>query len=767
MSSNTTNSKYTKQFSLGKLSLSVLTALFSLSAVAAENEEETDKVIGLERIEVTAQKRSQTLLEVPASLSAFNEEQLVSSGIQNVLDLANFTPGLSVEPSRAGGGSLYVRGIGTNITGAGSDPSVAVYHNGAYVSRHVVAFQDFIDVERVEVLRGPQGTLYGRNATGGAINVIHKTPDGSTEVAARVDVGNFDTKGGAFAIGGTLVEEKLYGRVSIAKKQRDSYFTNAFLDNEVLKGEDSQSVSATLVFEPTDNFSAVLRYKDYTNDALGNTAFKNIERAPLTALATEEPDDPFVVNNDYSPGDNTADTDSLTLELEWDIGNVNIKSITATRDIDTSSTFDTDGTFLPIGFNLSIQRSEMLSQELQVSAPITDDLYLIAGLFYYDEEAFSDSTFQFANGPAGCVFFGQDPACVSQTTFNADNETKAYAAFTELTYTVNEDLRMIFGARYSDEEKSFETTGGFVNSLFDISDLIGLPAGSFFVDNSGLNTVADEDDWSSVTGRFVVEYDVAEDILLYGSVSEGFKSGGFNSSDTGIIQTAFFQGAGPQGAFDPEQLISYEMGLKGTLLDNRLSGSISAFLYDYEDLQVRFVDSENGTLPIRNAAEAEVLGLEIEGTALITDDFKLEWMLTVLDTEYKDFGSAQDLRTGAAIDLSGESLIRTPDYKMTIGAEYTVELGSAGYITGRIEYLKQSEQKFGQSIDPFLEGGEYSYGNARLTWSDVEGEWYVAAWVQNFNDDVYESTISYNNLVGGTAIYGTPRTYGLTVGYNY
>lgn len=754
-------------FSLRKVSLSVLTALLSLNAIA-EDQTNEDKIVGIEKIEVTAQKRSQNILEVPASLTAFGEEQLVSSGIQNVLDLANFTPGLSVAPARAGGGSLYIRGIGTNITGAGSDPSVAIYHNGAYVSRHVVAFQDFIDVERVEVLRGPQGTLYGRNATGGAINVIDKTPDGSTEVSARLDVGNYDRKGAAFALGGTLVEDKLFGRISLSKQERDSYFTNAFLDNTVLKGEDTESITATLVFQPTDDFKATLRYKDYENDALGNVAAKNTLKGPIFYAypsIPEEPADPFVVNNDFSPGNNSAATDSLSLELEWDFEGFSLKSITAKRDIDTTSSYDTDGTYLPIGFNTVDEKSEMLSQELQLNTSINENIDMIAGLYYYDEEAFSNINFEFPQG-ALCSLAtpAQDPACSAQTVFRADNTTQAYAAFTEVTYKASEDLRFILGARYSKEEKTFESNGGIENLISDVSEFIGLPAGSYFLASDVVGDVADEDEWSSTTGRFVIQYDLMEDLLLYSSISEGFKSGGFNSTDSGLITST------PQGSYNPEELISYEVGLKGVFFDNRVSGSVSTFLYDYEDLQVRFVDSANdsdSSIVITNAGEAEVLGLEFEGKAFITQDFSVDFMATFLDTEYQDFSGAEDIVTGDIIDLTGESLGRTPDYKFSIGAEYVVDLGDYGFLAGRLEYLKQDEQRFGQSNSALVVGGGYSYGNARLTWSDVEAEWYVAAWVQNFNDDVYEVNMGYNNLVGGTTIYGTPRTYGLTIGYNY
>ncbi|NIB38675.1 TonB-dependent receptor [Pseudomaricurvus alkylphenolicus] len=747
-------------------SRAALLASITAGALLGSINASADEGFQLEEIVVTAQKREQSLLDVPASLSAFSAEKLDASGIENVLDLANFTPGLSVEPSRGGGGSLYIRGIGSNLLGAGIDPSVAVYHNGAYVARHVVAFQDFIDVERVEVLRGPQGTLYGRNATGGAINVIHKQPSDEFEFSGRLDGGNYDKQGIALAVSGELIEDKLYARASYSVQQRESYFENVYLD-KVLDGEDSESVALTFVYRPTDNFEAILRYNDYENDAVGNQAYKNILRGPNTLAALEEPSDPFQVNNDYAPGDNTAATDAVSLELNWALGEIALKSLTSVRDIDASSTFDTDGTNLNTGFNIFIEDSEMVSQEFQLSTPIGDKLQLISGLYYYHEDNDSTLDFQYSQPDAACLGTGQPAPCVGLTSFVSTNETEAFAAFGELTYNASEEWRVTLGARYSEEEKTFDTFGGLLNNLFDASSFAGLPPGSFWLDASGSGTARDSDRWSDVTGRLMVEYDMTRDLMVYASVSEGFKSGGFNSSDPGVIVSPFFTGAGAQGSFDPETLTSYEIGIKGSMLGDRMRGSLSTFLYDYNDLQVRFVDSVNGTLPIRNAGGAEVFGIEFEGEAAISEHFRMDWTLTYLDSEYEDFGNAQDLVTGQPVDLSGQSLIRTPDLKLSLGAQYTFALGDLGSLTLRGEYLYQDEQKFGQSKDPFLVGGEYEYINARATWSAASGKWYVAAWGQNLTDHLYESSRTYNNLNGGAAIYGAPRTYGVTVGYHY
>lgn len=761
------NNRSSRVISAGNAAL-MGSSLFLGMSVATHGQDSDQRIV-LEEVTVTANKREQSLLDVPASLSAFTAERLEASGIETVLDLSNFTPGLSVEPSRAGGGSLYIRGIGSNLLGAGVDPSIAIYRDGAYIARHVVAFQDFIDVDRVEVLRGPQGTLYGRNATGGAINVVSKLPRDRLEMSARLDAGNYDKRGVALAVGGPLVDDMLLGRISYSNQKRESYWENVFL-GETLDGEDSQSVNATLLFRPADNFEAILRYNDYENDAVGNVAFKNVLRGPSTIPALPEPDDEFEVNNDYLPDNNTADTNAIGLELTWDVGDVTLKSLTTLRDIDASSTFDTDGTNLPIGYSISEESSDMLSQEFQISMPLGDSVNMLAGLYYYDEEVDSRLDFQYPNGGPACAYFGQPADCSARTTFVSTNQTEAYAAFADATWAVSERLRLTAGIRYSDEKKEFESQGGFDNYLLDISPTLGLPPGTFVLDASTTGAVQDKDEWSDVTGRFVVEYDFGDDLMVYTSVSEGFKSGGFNSSDAGIIDLSGVGGApasGSQGSFDPENIISYETGVKGSMFDGRTQGSLALFYYDYEDLQVRFVDSVNGTLPIRNAGAAEVFGIEFEGTANATEKLRVDWAVTYLDSEYKDFESAQDLVTGLPVDLSGESLIRTPTLKASLGVEYFISLGDVGSLTARGEYLYQDEQKFGQSINPFLEGGDYAYFNARLTWADVEGRWYVAAWGQNLNDDIYETTISYNNLNGGAVIYGTPRTYGVTLGYNY
>ncbi len=638
--------------------------------------------------------------------------------------------------------------------------------NGVYLPRHVVAFQEFLDIERVEVLRGPQGTLYGRNATGGAVNIIRKRPTNEFEVSARFDVGNFDKLGFAGSISGALVSDRVFGRLTYSRQKRENYSYNSFLD-ETLDGRDSNYASLSLVFQATDNFEAVLRLSTSREDAAGNLAYKNIVRGPSTLPALPEPEDPFIVNNDYSPaGLNNNESDSAGLTLSWNNGDLTIRSITGYRDISTKSSFDTDGTNLNLGFNIFQENSEMFSQELQLLTPIGDRINVVAGVYYYDEDNSSNLDFQFENDPIVCAAFAQSAGCFATTSFVSANKTKAWAVFGELTWSVTDRFRMIVGGRYSDEEKSFETTGGFLNFLLDIGPFIGLP---FLIpfDASGVGSDSDMDSWSDFTGRVVAEFDVNEDVLFYASVAEGFKSGGFNSSDVGIVVSPFLTGSGPQGSFGPETLLSFEVGIKGSFLDGRVSGALSAFTYDYSDLQVRFVDSINATLPIRNAASASVFGVEFEGQALITDYFRLDWALTHLDSNYDDFPDAQDLVTGQPVDLTGESLLRTPKFKASLGAEYTVPLENAGALTFRADLLHQSKQRFGQSAEPFFEAGDFTYVNARVTWSSQSGHWYVSAWGQNLNDELYEITKSFNNLQGGGVIFAQPRTYGLTVGINY
>ncbi len=792
------------------IALALLFATVTLTSQIAIAEEKSNDEKHDNTLVVTADKRSKSILEVPMTLSAFSAEDLEASGITDIIDLTAAAPGLSASQSSAGGGSLYIRGIGSNLSGAGADPSIAMYRDGVYVARHVVAFQDFIDVERVEVLRGPQGTLYGRNATGGAINIISKKPSQDFAATLRMEAGDYGLFATSAAITGGLTEN-LAARTSVSFRERDNYSYNPFRQ-ETLKQVDSIATNTSFLWSNDDDTEVLFRFDYEEDDGLGVIAGKHLVNSFTPSgyggtLEAEILPDLFENNQDYDTSNNHLETYGVSLDIGFTLGDVQVKMITGYRDIETNIAYDTDFTELPNGFSEVADNSEMITQEVTFSSSEDEKFEWMVGGFVYDEKASQifDANFNMRlstallNGFDGVLvpdpFFsllpaGTDVHLEGVTAITSKNRTKAHAVFGEVAYNVSDQLKLTLGLRYSSEKKSHDTSAGAMSALnevataltragldpalVDIYDYAVLFLGGGY---SELLSNADTKSWDAITPRFVVEYEYSDSILLYGSVSKGFKSGGFNSSDTAPLVTTLNQQSDPevviidfQPPFEPENIINYEVGLKGRSTDGKLAGSVSVYHYNYEDLQVRFVDSVGGFLPVENAGSANVTGLEIEGYYIPVEDFQLDAQVSYTDSEYDSFtaASASDARTGAPLDLTGRELDRAPKLKVNLGAEYSSPVGDSGsLLVLRVEYQHSDDMWLEQTMDPVAKTGGYDTFNARATWVFPGDNWTLSLWGRNISDENYISTSIYNNLQGYNIVNSAPRTYGVSVGYDF
>jgi iron complex outermembrane recepter protein len=768
----------------------------------------------VDEIIVTAQKREESLQDTPISISAFSAESLDKLGIEDSEQLAALTPGLVIQRDVIA--KVVIRGIGAeNFTVAG-DPGVAINVDGTYVSRSSVAIFDLFDVERVEVLRGPQGTLYGRNATGGAINIISRKPTETFTGYGAADVGAYAKFRVESGFSGPISDNAQF-RIAGMLHKRDGYTENVFPglegDLDELDSKDLWAGRATLSFQPTDDLSIDLRgevYRDssnpqpykYTNDpviyfgardpgadalvsdpdpiyldptddvASAGVPFANTTAGDLYTVSQGFED--VIPNSGRTFGDPfRSDTDALSATVTWDLPNgMAFKSITAYRDMEFDWLNDGDG--LPEFLVTYFQNddSELLTQELQLSSSSDGDLTWVAGLYWLDEESSS--------------FIGIPIAGFANLLIDGTNDTTAYAVFGQADYKITDKLIVHAGARFSNEEKD-------VSYLYDrFSDVLG---------PDFLINVDDSDDWSSFTPRIGVDYFINDDVMVYGSVTKGFKSGGFN-----LLAV--------QSSYDEEEVVSFEIGTKTRLADDRIQLNASAFYMDYDDLQVGRVVNLSAT--IENAAKANMYGAELEFQADFTDNFNVIAGLSWLETEYDEFttgdpgyqlgdnpvdpsddpappscGTLLPIPTPAErgdpvgyreadgypdqqISLAGCELPRAPNFSGFVGASYVFNFGEGGDLELASNLQFVDDQFFTQFNRANVAQDSYSVWNARLTWRTTDNKVAIALYGENLSDEEYftnslESGVPTAGVDAAVPQYfvGAPRTWGIKAQFNF
>ncbi len=709
----------------------------------------------IEEIVVTAERRETSLQETPISISAFTTEDLRRAGIETSQQLADFTPGLVIQRDVIS--KVVIRGIGTeNFTIAG-DPGVAINFDEVYIARSSAAIFDIYDMKRVEVLRGPQGTLYGRNATGGAINFISNKPTEEFEATVLVDVGDYDKARVEGAVSGTLVEDKLLGRIAGLVHQRDGYTDNVFpnvgrgLDE--LDSKDLWSARGQLTWLPSDsvsvNFKADIYQDDsnpqaykYTDDPLEFSGACGFIGFPCSnPLAPEL----FTVSQGFEfdiPGSTrtidsagTWDQWGLLGTVNWDISaGMTFRSITSYREIDFEWLNDGDGIAEYLVNYFQVDESEQLSQEFQLISDTDGPWSWIAGLYYLNEDS---TAFHGIPVPSG-VDFG------AFLLIDGTNETTAYAAFGEASYNFTDQLRFTFGARYNYEEKE----------TFYIDDRFVAFGPPFTV-----TVVSQEDDWNSFTPKIALDWFMSEDVMFYGSITKGFKSGGFN-----LLAV--------QAGYDEEEVWSFEVGSKSRFRDGRMQLNVSVFYYDYDDLQVGKVVEFQAT--IQNAAKATIYGAEIEFTTLVTDNFELDWGVSLLNTEYDEFITQDPAPPGDVVNLAGNDLSRSPPVTSSLSGRYDWQLGGGSEIELWGNWLYVDDQFFTQFNRSNVMQDSYNVLNARLSYRTSSGSWRFTLYGNNLSDEEYftnalESGVPMPGVdpVVPQFFLGAPRTWGVQVAYNY
>lgn len=703
----------------------------------------------LEEVIVTAQKREENVQSIPIAVTALGEETIRNANMLNMDDVSRHVPGFTVTVYNPVTPQPFIRGVGSSPSDAGSDASVGVFIDGVYAGRAGGYRADMFDIQRVEVLRGPQGTLFGRNVAGGALNILTNEPTQDFAGNLELTAGDYDLWGVKGMLNGALTDD-ISGRLAFSGRQRDGNTDNTVTGSE-LRDEDNKSVRGRLRWDITDNFSALFS-ADYSEDDLDGPAARNYEGAdPIVVLDSvgigflapallPTSSDPYKIEAAVD-GYANRDMYSTTLQLDWDIALGTITSVTGYRNSNYQFlddvfglAFDPASGIAPLLTNYADEDSDQFSQELRITSS-GDGLVWTAGLYYLRENV--DRLGAFA--PLGVP-----------VDYDQSAETTSYAAFAQATVPFGDNWAVTAGGRYSYDEKDFDLSAEGTEIGFGLltPDPANPEAGPVGYDAS------DDDDWSKFTPKVSVEYTPNDDIFTYLTWSQGYKSGGYNGNATNYTAATT--------PFDEETVNNYEIGIKSDFFDDQMRLNVAAFYMDYEDLQV-FVSSFETTagLFVDNAGEADIYGVEVEYFYSPNDRLDLSATYAWLDTEIGE----NDIPTVE----EGNTLTRSPKHSYSAAAQYRFPIGQLGNLLLRADYAWQDKVYF-QLEDPEVPAQD-SYGLLHLRAAlQAHSGWEIALWMKNVTDEeywVHAFDSSFGSDLGASAIQGDPQMWGVTGRYSW
>lgn len=714
----------------------------------------------LEEVVVTAQKREQSMQDVGISVTAMSGENMSALGINSSADVARFTPNLNISNITGEGNqpAIFLRGVGLNDFNTNNAGPVGMYVDEVIVSPPSAQAFALFDVARVEVLRGPQGTLYGRNTTGGAINIISNKPTEEFEASVLARYGNFDATKLEAAISGPL-GDSLGARLAIVSNQADGYIDDEGTGEEYNE-TDNYALRGLLQWDPSDTVSALFnvhygkndttapRYIHYgTFDANtfnpefgifeGQCSSADISRQAAHCVSTLGYQD---TTGDDREGewskDGELDFDVLggSAKVEWEINdNLSIVSITAYDEVDKIHAEDSDSgpdNWLEVTFGTD---SETLSQEFRLVGTSEDSNWLL-GLFYLDEELTQDQTADILRDLRPDFGFNPDFSILFSRHLH-QQDTRTWAVYGQWEQQINEKWAATAGLRYTQEERDFSADVSFDEPEFSI------PVVAF----------EDDIDNDNISGRLALNYFPNEDWMFYGSLTTGFKSGGFPGG-FGFSEAEYT-------GYDPEEITAYEVGFKSTLAQGLVQLNGATFFYDYEDMQV-FQVIEGGAVPglkLTNAGEAEIYGAELELTAQPTDGLYLMLGLGYTHSEFKE------LDLGDGTDLKGNTLANAPEWNANGLARYDWQLENGNGLYVQADFTYSDDYFFDVFNNDYTSEDAYTLWGARAGWVSTSGDWELAVWGQNLTDEDYFGTgVDLSGDFGLVQMVPSrPRTYGL------
>ena len=761
-------------------------------AVAQQAPDAESKVVqALEEVTVTAQRREEAQQSVPLAITALSADMLERQQIRSIAQLDQVVPNIVMNPNTgtSSASKIFLRGVGEDESFFTADTPVGIYVDDVYIARQTGAMFDLFDIERLEVLRGPQGTLYGRNTSAGAVKLVSRKPTlGEYQGQAELTIGSFD-RVDVRATGNMPLGDTVALQGALLMRTRDGYTRNAF-DGKDVNDQDVKGLRLSLLAEPTDRFRALLS-ADYIRER--STPGYAV---PLTLNAQRDPlfdpvpltGDFFTTNSDIADPKNDLDQWGVSATLEFDVNDaMTVKSITSFRKLENLLYLDADGGALAPApaimgrFHLfQDQKQHQASQELQALGNLLDGrLKYVAGLYYFRENNEQDT--RNVVGLPALVGLPVAAAGRFDLTNIAREEltTDSYAAFVSGTYSFNDRLSLTMGLRYTSESKDFTNQVIQPNGTVPVvcinrtgavpvqaAALPCTPAQLALGYFSFTNQSAFDKTWDDTTPRVVLDYQLTDYALVYLSAAKGFKGGTTSGRDTAALNNL------ARIVGDPETNWSYEAGLKGDWFDRRLRTNAAVFRNEYEGLQFG-VTSPSGSFGRINAGNATIDGLELELTAVPLEGLELNASVGLIDGEYTKWTAA--LTTCAAQGLTTTAqylalpLKQAPEWSYRLGANYSHDMGDRGVVSVGADYSAKDDHYNNLCASPGIRVQDYEFLNAQLRWENAAGNLLVALGGNNLTDtEAFNGGFDFGRSLGFAAGYlYPPRTWSLSVRYGF
>jgi iron complex outermembrane receptor protein len=680
----------------------------------------------IEKITVTSQRRVENLQDVPLAITAFSGDALDRAGISGLNDIARLTPGFTVSSFSESEPIIAIRGANSTFSQAGTSKPVGIFVDDVYISRNTASAFELYDLDQISILRGPQGTLFGRNVTGGAVVINTKRPSlDDPIVKAEVSLGNYGSKEFRALLAGPVSDEWA-GKLSTSVRKRDGFGEDRLVSIEQ-SNLDSVNIRGQLLFQPSDEFSALFTVDLREDSNNGRT------------LSTSSPvgaDDGDIRTSEHGVVQ-TYERDALgvSLHLDWSFEAGELTSITAHRSSDSIEFFSMSPTsfslipsfnpFFPFqDIRKNADKPDTLSQELRFVSEQENNFSYVAGIYYFDDEVSRQANTMRQAGVTGNLILDQ--------TFDQTVNTESVALYGDFDWDFLDEWRLTVGGRYTQEEKTAQVN--YLNS--DITRNFQSPEFS--------------EDWIEFTPRLVLKWQPSEDLTLYGSYTKGFTSGGFNTEEDNVDVVG--------RPFDPETLDAYELGLKSVLFENSVQSNLTIFKQEYKDKQEGYLDP-GFNFVIVNAAEATMKGAEIEIKWAINNYVNYIGSYAYLDATYDDF-IFDTIRDGVD-DRSGNFLPTSPKNSFNSGFDFYYSIDS-GLIDGNITYTWQNDYYTGSdNRDTFLiDSNELLSAHVSF---ETDSQWKFTLWAKNLTDEEYVLIRSDFTAGGIGESYGAPRTFGIKI----
>ncbi|WP_317929498.1 TonB-dependent receptor [Halioxenophilus sp. WMMB6] len=722
--------------------LSALCSTFTVTAtsfVATASADDTRDNSGfvMEEVTVTAQRRDERALDVPIAITALGSEQLGKGDVQQLGDIMKLTPGLRFD-SQGGNAQPTIRGVGSSVVMAGAGSNIAVYTDGFYSPNPLVADSELLNIESVQVLKGPQGTLFGRNSTGGAILVTTRDPSHEAEANLEASIGSYNAQRYAGYVT-TGITDSLAMDFSAVHRSGDGYLENIITSRDDVGEYENWAARLGILWDVTDKTSVLFRYTQTDSDDPSQTSinFLEINGVPQSYAATTFgatiSSDPRELANSY-PFGYTSESKAYQLRVRSDLGFATLTSYSQYRDELGIHDYDFDASAVDIYHYHFETEDTIFTQEFLLSSNSDGPLQWTVGLFYLDNDTI------YPNNQAASI-------AVQPFEFNVLGGTginaSSIAVFTDITYALTEALYLTVGARYSKDE----LTDAYFYEDIPVRTKVAAP---------------DVED-SKLTPRIALRYSLSENSSVYVSYSEGFKSSLLNLAG-GTLDDIDVR---------PEEIQAYEVGYKFS--GDRSTLDVAAFYYDYTDLQA--ISYAGADTIVNNAASSSVQGIEFQGRLAVTKQLEVNLGIAYLNAEYDDYqdsqtwtqclaaecGGAFGLFLPAYVDGSGNEMMRSPELTATLGASYltTIADGSLA-LSGNLYYTSD----FYFDTSEVYEQESYQLLSLRAEWTAPSEHYSFALYGDNLTDEDYVNSL-LPQYYGALSTWGAPRTLGVSGRYYF